>query len=127
LQALIITHPVLQRFSGYRIGSSQIRRAVDTLAIKIGVHLIDVAPDLRFVGGSSSIEHAYNLPRPFAELHSVANIGVQEALMNAVADHHFALARRKPPALRELHPTAKLKTVLHHATHRNIDLARTVR
>src|SRR5712692_2008289 len=52
---------------------------------------------------------------------------MQEAFMNAVAHYHFALARSKPPALRELYSAAKFQTVLHHAAHRNVDLAGAVR
>src|SRR4029077_10719863 len=89
---------------GRRILAAKIRRCIRSLPIEIRSHLIHVAPDLRIVGATTSVENANHFPRTLSKLHRVARCGVGEAPLDRATHNNLPLSGLEPTSLDQLHP-----------------------
>ena len=126
LQSLIVADSVLQSLRGQWISRSEIGGAINPLPVEIGVHLVNVAPDLGFISSAACVEDADHLPLAFTEFYRVAHVGMCKPPMNTVAHHHFALSWRKPAALGQLHGWPQFQAILHHAADGDVYFAGTI-
>ena len=60
------------------------------------------------------------------EFHRIADVGVGEALVDALTHHHFALSWSEPASLGQLDRGTQFETVLHHAANGDVHFSGTI-
>src|SRR5208283_5181656 len=126
LEPLIVADAVFQRVGCNRVGGAQISGSIGSLAVKIRSDLIDVAPDLRIIGGAAGVEHADDLPLSFGEIESIADVRARKTIVNGVANDHLALSGCEPAAFDQLCVRTQGEARRHQAANRDVHFARAI-
>src|SRR6185295_8498303 len=93
------------------------------VALELRLDVVDVPPELRFVGLAAALELADDLPAPAAEAGRVPDLQPREASRGAHADDQFAHAGLEPAPFRELELRAHLARLRSGPADRHVGLA----